>query len=356
MFCNLFVTTFYSLIDILYENDILKEDKISLTTIRMKEVEFMNKKIMILILALMIFIVGCGIDIKQKEKTLYESLEKEAYIIDDENMDKLIKQYNEIAKSDNEPYTLVKFIDENIKEVAENEAVAMILILEEVQKEYAKRYADELFKDNNQQELLNLSAGELLFNKAKIEEIKNADLKELVSNIFAGKYKLVNIGGAYYPVIDYEGLKAYADYLPEEIRDYFNIKAKSSSIPPVLDGEMTVTHEELGQRLVEIEKYISKYPKGIKLQDVLRCYGECLKLYLEGSVNSPIYDGETGKIKEEIMADYITLSSRKELVTSKAISKYLEIIQANENIINENVLSHVPEIYSNAIAALEDIQ
>jgi hypothetical protein len=318
----------------------------------------MNKKIWILILSLiMLFVTACGIDIKQKEKTLYETIEKEMYESDDDDIDQLIKQYNEMAKSDNEPYTLVKFIDENIKNVAEKEAVIMVLILEEVQKEYTQRYADDLFADNNQSELLNLSAGELFFDESKIEEIRNADLKKLVKKIIDGKYKLVNIGGAFYPAIDYVKLKeSYSNYLPDEIKDYLEIKSQSSNVPKVIDGEMTVSYEELAQRLIAIENYVSKYPNGVKLQDVLRCYGECLKLYLEGSTNSPIFDVETGKIKDEVMSSYIKLSSTKKLMTSKIISKYIEIIQKNENTIDENVLSHVPEIYSNAIAALENIK
>lgn len=318
----------------------------------------MNKKIWILILSLiMLFVTACGIDIKQKEKTLYETIEKEMYESDDDNIDQLIKQYNEMAKSDNEPYTLVKFIDENIKNVTEKEAVIMVLILEEVQKEYTQRYADELFADNNQSELLNLSAGELFFDESKIEEIRNADLKKLVKKIIDGKYKLVNIGGAFYPAIDYVKLKeSYSNYLPDEIKDYLEIKSQSSNVPKVIDGEMTVSYEELAQRLIAIENYVSKYPNGVKLQDVLRYYGECLKLYLEGSTNSPIFDVETGKIKDEVMSSYLKLSSTKKLITSKIISKYIEIIQKNENTIDENVLSHVPEIYSNAIAALENIK
>ncbi len=322
----------------------------------MKEVSPMNKKILILALSFILLLAGCSIDAKQNDKTIYEALEKEVYKSDDQNIDKLIKDYKEIAKSDNEPYTLVKFIDENIENVNEKEAVAMILILEEVQKEYTQRYTDQLFVDNYQSELLSLSSDKLFFDETKIEEIKNADLKELVKRILDGKYKLINLEGAFYPVIDYEGLKAYNDYLPDEIRDYLEIKSQSSNKPVIIDGEITISHEELGQRLIEAEKYISQYPNSIKIQDVLRCYGECLKLYLEGSANSPIYDNTTGKIKEEVISSYIKLSSNKDLITSKIISKYIEIIQKNQNIIDDNVLSHVPEIYSNAIASLENMK
>ncbi|NLY76914.1 MAG: hypothetical protein GX080_02360 [Tissierellia bacterium] len=316
----------------------------------------MNKKLLTIILSFILLTVGCTADMKQNEKTLYESLEKDSYSPDDNSVDKLIKQYKEIAKSDNEPFTLVKFIDDNIKNATEHEAVAMVLILEEVQKDYIQRYTDELFVDNNQQELLNLSPEDLFFNEEKIEDIKNADLKELISKIVDGKYKLINIGGVFYPVVDYEGLKAYADYLPKEINDYLDIKSHSYNKPTVIDGEMVVSHEELGQRLIDIEKYLAKYPNSIKREDALRCYGECLKLYLEGTVNSPIFDVETGRIKEDIMSSYIKLSSTRDLATSNMISKYIEIIQDNQNTIDESVFSHVPEIYSSAIAALENVQ
>jgi len=322
----------------------------------MKEVSPMNKKILVLALSFILLLSGCSVDIKQNDKAIYEALKREVYKKDDTSIHELIKEYKEIAKSDNEPYILVKFIDENIKNVDKKEAVAMILILEEVQKEYTSRYTDELFADNNQAELLSLSQDQLFFDETKVEEIKNADLKELVNKILNGKYKLMNLEGAFYPVIDYEGLKSYSSYLTDEMKDYLEIKSNSSNMPVVIDGEMTISHEELGQRLIETEKYISKYPNSIKAQDALRCYGECLKVYLEGTPNTPIYDAKTGKIKDEVISSYMKLSSNKDLVTSQVISRYIEIIQGNQNIIDDNVLSHVPEVYSSAIASLENME
>ena len=60
----------------------------------------------------------------------------------------------------------------------------------------------------------------------------------------------------------------------------------------------------MAERLIKTENYILKYPNSIKYEEILRLYGVYLKLYLEGSSNTPIYDYETKEIKEEVLSSY----------------------------------------------------
>lgn len=319
----------------------------------------MNKKSLLLIsvfvLLLAILIVGCKKNtLKENDSVIYEALNKGGEKVSEDSKDKLIEEFENVANSDNEPFTLIQFIDENIEKATDEDAIAMILRLEDVQERYIKRYTDELFLGDNQVELLKLSGNELFFDESKIEEIKNADLKQLVDRIIKGKYKLINNEGAFYPIIDYEGLKVYNDYLPDEIRAYIDIKSLDSNEPAVLDGELNVSINEIGERLITIESYIKEYQDNLKFEEILRCYGNYLKLYLEGTDNTPIYNYEDNVIKEEVMSSYKNMSSLKNSVTANVMSKYIDIIEENQNVIDTNVLSRVPELYAEAIATLEN--
>lgn len=315
------------------------------------------KAISMISILLILFTMGCESDLLEKnDKVIYEALENPLTAAENEETDKLVHEFKSMVESNNEPYTLVQFIDENIKNATEEEAAVMILILEEVQKEYIQKYTDELFMEDNQMELLKLSGTEQFFNEENIENIKNVKLKDIVERIFKGKYKLINMEGGFYPEIDYEKYKKYNRYLSDEIIGYIEIKALNSSKPAILDAEIAISFDEIGERLTQTEKYIQKYPQGVKFEDVLRIYSNYLRLYLEGSDNSPLYEYETKEIKEDIMKSYKKIKGNDRLITSKIISKYIDIIEHNNNIIDESVLSKVPKLLSEAVATLESIK
>lgn len=315
------------------------------------------KAISMISILLILFTMGCESDLLEKnDKVIYEALENPLTAVENEDTDKLVHEFKSMVESNNEPYTLVQFIDENIKNATEEEAAVMILILEEVQKEYIQKYTDELFMEDNQMELLKLSGTEQFFNEENIENIKNVKLKDIVERIFKGKYKLINMEGGFYPEIDYEKYKEYNRYLSDEIIGYIEIKALNSSKPAILDAEIAISFDEIGERLTQTEKYIQKYPQGVKFEDVLRIYSNYLRLYLEGSDNSPLYEYETKEIKEDIMKSYKKIKGNDRLITSKIISKYIDIIEHNNNIIDESVLSKVPKLLSEAVATLESIK
>lgn len=334
----------------------------------MKEVGIMNKKsiafmliVSILLLTLLAACGGEGVDKGNGE--LVDKVEPKPEVSIEKDEEKIIKDFKTMVKSDNEPFVLVKFIDENIDKVKTENATEMIRELEEVQEGYIERYTEQLFMEEHQMELLTLSEVQhseakiedyLFFDNSKIEEIKNGNLKELVNNIMEGKYKLINMEGAFYPIIDYEALKIYNDNISDEMKEYIDLKSMDSNMPTILDAGLVISFDQLAERLVKTENYILKYPNSIKYEETLRLYGVYLKFYLEGSSNTPIYDYESKKIKDEVLSSYKKVRNMDETVTSKVVSKYIDIIGENQNIIDENVLSRVTELHSEAIATLED--
>lgn len=321
----------------------------------------MKKKILkgigIIGISLTLFLVGCESEILNKnDKVIYEALESSMTASKNEETMELVQEFKSIVESNNEPYTLIKFIDNNIKDATKEEAAAMIIILEDVQKEYIPKYTEELFIEDNQLELLKLSGTDLFFDEEKIEDIKNIKLKEIVTRISEGKYKLINMEGGFYPVIDYENLKEYNPYLSDEIKSYIEIKSLNSNNPAILDGEIAIIFDEIRIRLTETEEHIHKYPQGLKFEEVLRIYADYLRLYMEGSDNSPIYEYESKGIKEDVLNSYRIMARNDKLITSKIISKYLDIIEENEEKIDDNVLSKVAGLLCEAVAILESIK
>lgn len=271
--------------------------------------------------------------------------------------EEIMKDFRNILKSKNEPVILVEFINENIDEVEKEDAIEMIRALESAQIEYMEKYTDEMFVEDYQTELIGLwdsnSEGSLFLDIEKLEEIQNENLKELLEKLEIGKYKLITLEGAFYPIIDYEALKKYNKYLDDETKDYLDIKALESNEPSIIDAGIYISLDELANRLIMVENYIKKYPESIKNEELLRIYSSYLKLYLNGSDNSPIYNYEDNIILEDVLNSYKRTAKNQDSITGEIVGRYIEIIQENNNIIDDNVLSKITECHNKAIAELE---
>lgn len=280
------------------------------------------------------------------------------------NKEDIMTDFDNMIKGDKEPYVLIKVIDENIKEVREREATEMIVKLEEIQKDYVERYTEELFTEGYQMELLSLSeinqskeekedSQYLFFDEKILDGIKNGDLKELVQELKDGKYKLINQEGVFYPIIDYERLKDYDEYISEEIIEYIHIKAKDSSIPTVLDAEIKISFEELSEKLIKVEKYIDRYPLSEKQDELLNLYESYLHLYLVGTDNTLIYEEETEKIKDDVWNSYQKTIDKKDTKTAQIVAEYKDIIKENKNKIDSRILFKGEILKKQAISELK---
>ena len=269
----------------------------------------------------------------------------------------IMKDFKNIVKSSNEPFLLAKFIDENISKVEMDDAVEMVRELEQMQLQYIDKYTDEMFMKDYQRELWRLSETEddlsLFFDMNKIDKIENDGLKELMEKLLDGKYKLINMEGAFYPIVDYEALKTYNKYLSPEVKSYLDIKSMDSNMPTIVDAAIIISFDELANRLLKVEEHMKKYPECEECEEILRLYGAYLKLYLEGSDNTLIYDYASKTIKEEVLSSYKNTAKLKDSITGNAVNKYINVIEENDNKIDNNVLSKITEIYNEAIANLE---
>lgn len=263
-------------------------------------------------------------------------------------------EFKSLVSENKEPYQVIEFIDKNIGKVSQKESVEMIEEFENLQENYINLYTDELRKENRQN-LLSQTYSNSEVDPNKIEEIKDKELKELVSKIVKGRYKLVKKDGFYCPVINYASFKDYEKFLSDELKEYLNIKIIESESPAMLDGKIAITWDELGNRLIRIEKYLTEYEDRIKDEEVTRLYSEYLVMYMSGSKNTPISNDEDKKMSKEILDSYRKMASNnKKTITGEIIKEYLQLIENNNYLIDDMVTSKQLEIYNEAIGRLEE--
>lgn len=272
----------------------------------------------------------------------------------EEKQEKIMIEFKSLVSENKEPYQVIEFIDKNIGKVSQKESVEMIEEFENLQENYINLYTDELRKENRQN-LLSQTYSNSEVDPNKIEEIKDKELKELVSKIVKGRYKLVKKDGFYCPVINYASFKDYEKFLSDELKEYLNIKIIESESPAMLDGKIAITWDELGNRLIRIEKYLTEYEDRIKDEEVTRLYSEYLVMYMSGSKNTPISNDEDKKMSKEILDSYRKMASNnKKTITGEIIKEYLQLIENNNYLIDDMVTSKQLEIYNEAIGRLEE--
>ncbi|REC61606.1 hypothetical protein DRF65_14200 [Chryseobacterium pennae] len=107
---------------------------------------------------------------------------------------------------------------------------------------------------------------------------------------------------------------------------YISQIAKDNKENYAVNGGLLITWEELGDRLIEWENFINKYPKSPLLKAAKDNYHNYLLDYLLGMDSDRIYDSEEGKIYDDKREAYSKLI--KKYPNSNTAKKTKELIAA----------------------------
>ena len=311
--------------------------------------------IIVIVTVLMIVLSGC----KQKSPETQEpvkEIDEPAEEVLGEEVDKesVMEDFNSLLENENEPDKIVTFIDKEIGKLSDIEGDQMVLQLEKSMEKSLDPITNKIIELDTDRELIEIGGSELFFPEDKVKDIKNEELRQEVEKALKSKYKLINLEGAFYPIIDYEKLQEYNNNISPELKDYLAIKAMDSKKPVAIDGALYISFDELSQRILKAEDYLQKYSGGKRHEEMLKNYKEKLELYLLGLPNTPISDRESGKIKEEVLESYKDTVNTKDKATAYIVRKYLKSIEENEYIIDESVTRNIVELVNEAISLLKE--
>lgn len=311
----------------------------------------------ILLLLIIIFILGfsgCSSSLKEDDpgkvpvEDPVETEDSEDRAKDEEIMEEL----KLIEKNSPTPDILIKFIDEYIDKVSTENADKIIDALLSSLEANKKTYEDRIFELDKNNELMAVGGLEEEFKERNIDEIENEKLRIEVDYLYSNIYKLINLEGAFYPIIDYNDLKDYDPFISEELKTYIDIKALESNDKSMADAGLTISFDELAERLFQAEDYLKAPWEGQRRDDILEDYKYKIEAYLKGLPNTPIMDYESKKINNEVLESYKDTAS-KEYEISTRVKEYLQIIETNENIIDEEVLQEADELIMKTLETFE---
>ncbi|MCT4596230.1 MAG: hypothetical protein N4A57_18445 [Anaeromicrobium sp.] len=302
------------------------------------------KKIIVPILSTAMIFTGClSMERSMEQRVAIEAVNMESH--------KIMAQYNHLIEEESKPEDVILFIDNNVDYLSEENADEIMVDLFDYLSSYGDVYMDKLFKDKTQETLNKIFPNG--FDESEIHHISDRRIKELLREIVNGRYKFVRFEGSYYPVVDYDYLKRYSPYVSDGIKDYFKLMGRESAKVMVKDGTLSISWDELGERLIQVETYLEKYPDSSFKKECTSLYLTYLQVYIWGMEDTQV-DKENSIILEEAYNSYEKMARKyKDTNIGEMLGQYVNILDKNNRIINENIEKSRDGLYKNAISILD---
>jgi hypothetical protein len=179
-----------------------------------------------------------------------------------------------------------------------------------------------------------------------LKTTKDEDLRTLIEEAIAKKYRLIALEGSFEPVIDYQAYQQYSPYITHEMDSYIALKAKESNSPALLEAGIAVSMDEYVQRIIEAMDFVNEYPDSPRASEIKGYANLRLRFYLGGIDNSPAFDFN-GKVLPERLQDFEEkLEIYRDTEFSGILDSYLKLLQQQDYVKTQQVIEFLDQIGS----------
>ena len=224
---------------------------------------------------------------------------------------------------------IFSFIDSNIALVSQQNAVVMIVSLEEIQKKALPAFQD---KFSASYELQRKIAKVQMENSGidKIDKLQDQEVKTILRETLNSGFKIETAEGEYFPIIDYSVYKKYQSYVTPDIAEYLSIMTVESDKTSVKDAALTIGWDEIVRRAASHERFIQSYSNSAKVQEVRTLLKRYLVFAFYGANNTPLFDYDSKAMKPGAKKAYQEHSLAADNGPfSKLLKDYLKVLEHN---------------------------
>ena len=199
------------------------------------------------------------------------------------------------------PQDLMRYLNTHAKQLKPAKVDALIVQLIKLQQQAQPNYEKQLFAPAinpiiNQYRLADLT---------KLNKIKEPAIKNLIQAILADGFKLSSAEGMVYLELDYPQIRArFGRYATKPLAGYLGIMAQETSRHFADDAALMISPDELGRRIVTIEKYLGANPHFPRHADLEKLYRYYLPAYLLGLNNTPAFNYQTNRLEASFLQSY----------------------------------------------------
>lgn len=255
----------------------------------------------------------------------------------------VIAQLNSMKEQGSKPKEMFDYLNKNISLLDKKGATEALGILVSTLEEFETTYNDKLFNENIPDLMFNYF--EYKFDYNKIDSIKEQELKDLLTDIVWGGFKILDTEGTFTVVVDYDNLKTFKNNVDDEINTYIDIMALRYNDPVSIDEGLVIAPEELVNRIIQMENYIISYDNNQRKEIMISMYEGYIMVYMSGTDNTPVFDFDTGAISPDMFKKFeTTASQQKASVFGKVLSKYVELLKQEGFMNTEKVQDYILNI------------
>ncbi len=320
-----------------------------------------NKKLVLILMSLILVIAlaACGNNEEEAQEPVVEPPVQEEPVEEAEEDEKVVimEEFRVIVEDEQASATIIKdFIEENLPVLGELEGNYMLENLEDALKREIRDVNRDLMEFDTEDELLELMGDSVELDPEMIEEIESDELRETVQSAYDSHYKLISKEGQIEAVIDYSSLKSYESKVTEEWKEYIEIMAIESDDPAFNDGALTITFDQLAERILRIENYLNRYISGPRQEELLELYENQLTAYYKGLPNTPIASYDSGVVMENVYKSYENTAANEGYVTSSMIHEYRVAIRDNDMIVDDSILTLADQYIEESVSVLREFK
>lgn len=152
-------------------------------------------------------------------------------------------------------------------------------------------------------------------------------------------YRLNTQEGIYYYLVDYKKLfDLFGDSLTREYRDYLQILSLDSEKPFLNDGILTISANNLVDRILLAESFKRIYPYSNLIDEIDKIYELYFNIYLYGDSENPTFNLENNKMKESAINDFQSKMDEYPYTNfSDILADFLGWLEENSFFINDDI-------------------
>lgn len=219
---------------------------------------------------------------------------------------------------------LKKYIKENINTSDKKENTDFLMNLEDALTENLSVVENIVLQEDIQNYLLN-NFEKAVLSEEDIETIENEDIKNELIKIYKSGYFVLKMGVNYLPAIDYKSFLISEDYLQDDVREYYALKAHGVVNPVLASGKVLIKPVEILKRINNIEGFIKKYPDFPRNNDFTVRYQSWLYLLLTGTTLNPVAD-ENNNLNPDY-AELVKATENPATMAESGIKEGYELLQ-----------------------------
>ncbi|NLN64229.1 MAG: hypothetical protein GX144_02250 [Clostridiaceae bacterium] len=234
-----------------------------------------------------------------------------------------VRDMAQLVFDDCEPSSLLAYVNRHMGRVSVSEADDMLLILESVQKAWLDYYLN-----------IGTNAGQY-------------ERSEWVQELTDNGFRLEMVDNREVPVMDYMIYEKWSDQISEWFRDYITIIKTENDAPAVRAGQLSISKEELEERLISASVYIENYPLSVRVNEVIDLYDSYLYAYLYGYERDPVINFASNTISREYFNRYREFAQNNpELKAAALVFEYASMIEKGNFMLTEEIRKFLENIFS----------